>query len=192
MKNKAKRLLSFILALAMVASFSTSALAAENYNPGGDTELANLRVDEQTAPITVDPLENSPVNFSWEMVSNVLGQEQEAYQIVVKDEAGKVVWNSGKVESGLSNDIAYEGADLTADTKYNWEVTVWDVYGSVYAASSSFETGWLSQDLAAWKGADFIGIKKHIVDSERQISFGINTTVQINKGAASLIFAGND
>ena len=193
MKNTSKRLLSLVLVLAMVVGlFSVSALAAPNYNPGNDTELTNLRVDSQVEPITIDPLATAPVNFSWEMVSNVLGQEQAAYKIVVTDEYGTEVWNSGKVESGNAVDIAYEGDELTPDTKYTWEVTVWDVYGSAYAAESTFETAWLSTDLSAWKGADFIGIKKLILDADRQLSFGINTDFQINKGAASIVFGGND
>ena len=98
MKNTSKRLLSLVLVLAMVVGlFSVSALAAPNYNPGSDTEITNLRVDSQVEPITIDPLATAPVNFSWEMVSNVLGQEQAAYKIVVTDEAGTEVWNSGKV-----------------------------------------------------------------------------------------------
>lgn len=193
MKNRTKRLLSLALVPAMIVSMCGTAVAAENAASGGNTEIVNLRVDEQTEPIMVDPGENAPLNFSWEMVSNILGQEQSAYQIVVKDESGTEVWNSGKVESGMSNDIAYEGAELTADSKYTWEVTVWDASGVSYTRASTFETGWLSHEQSAWQGADFIGIKKLILDADRTQSFGLETDVQITEGnTGSILFGAND
>lgn len=58
--------------------------------------------------------------------SSVRDFVQTAYQIVVLSSAeNAVVWDSGKVESGRSAGIAYEGPSLAADAEYFWKVRIW-------------------------------------------------------------------
>ena len=189
-----KKLLAMILVLTMLmGAFGTTALAATLDNPGFDTEIVNLRTDGQVEPINVEPNDKAPLTFSWEMQSAVLGQAQAAYQIVVKDENGNQVWNSGKVDSGVANNIAYEGEELAPDTGYTWDLTVWDVYGAAYGASASFETSKLSKELSAWNGANFVGIEKQNLDADSLFTYDIFADVKIVEGStASLVFAGND
>ena len=56
-------------------------------------------------------------------MSDIRGTVQTKYQIIVNqlNADGKVekqVWDSGKVNSGVSVDIAYAGDDLEARTRY--------------------------------------------------------------------------
>jgi len=112
-----KRALSMLLIVAMLLSCIPAALAAET----GTTVIQDLEVEQRTNPLGID---NATPEFRWEMVSDVRGQKQTAYQIVVKN-GETVVWDSGKVESDISNAIVYKGAALQSSTRYTWNVTVW-------------------------------------------------------------------
>ena len=88
------------------------------------TEISNLRVGNYTEPLAVE--DEKPV-FSWQMDSQLHGQKQTAYQIVVTKEAtGDVVWDSQKQEDSASVDISYNGDSLEPETAYQWTLTVWD------------------------------------------------------------------
>ena len=73
--------------------------------------------------------------FSWELHSAVLNQKQTARQILV---AGSVallnnekanVWNSGKIASDATNQVAYAGKRLESNKVYYWKVRSWDKNG---------------------------------------------------------------
>ncbi len=131
--------------------------------------------------------------FGWCMKSDVVGQEQQAYQIKVTTADGKEVWDSGKVESGISNNVAYEGDTLEPETAYTWNLTVWDVTGEKYTQNSSFETGLMNASLAAWDGAQFIGTNTLTLDATSALLFDVETDFQILEGnTASLIIGAND
>lgn len=72
------------------------------------SNIENLQVDYMTTPLGTDI--TSP-HFSWQMVPKmgVYGQKQSAYRILVIDENGTFVWDSGKVSSDRSIGIAYIG-----------------------------------------------------------------------------------
>src|SRR6185437_13407959 len=70
------------------------------------------------------------------------GQAQTAYQILVtRDETA--VWDSGRIESPATTDIAYGGPPLAGRTRYRWKVRAWDETGagSGWSAPAAFETG---------------------------------------------------
>lgn len=141
-----KRILALLLAITLVLSSTATVLAEGN---DGITEIIGLKVNYQANPLGVD-LED--VRFSWKMASNVIGQGQTAYHIVVtKDSAdGEVVWDSGTVNSGLSTGIEYEGAALELETRYYWTVQVADIQNNVIASETAFfETG-ANWDDVAW------------------------------------------
>ena len=50
---------------------------------------------------------------------------QVAYQIIVSDVAGKVVWDSQKVSNADSTYVRYSGAALESASRYSWTVKVW-------------------------------------------------------------------
>ncbi|MFC1747041.1 family 78 glycoside hydrolase catalytic domain [Candidatus Neomarinimicrobiota bacterium] len=161
--------------------------------PGGRaaTAITNLRVAYLDVPLAVD--DEKPV-FSWQMMSSVTGQKQNAYQMIVTSESDRrVVWNSGRVESGLSHDIRYDGSALSPETAYSWELTVWDAAEQAYKENSRFETGLMNPDLRAWDGAEWIGTNHLILDATSACVFEINTDFQITRGtAASVILGAND
>lgn len=70
--------------------------------------------------------------FSWISVpknDKVKGQAQTAWQIVLTDEVGKLVWDSGKVDSDENHLVGYSGPALRQQSVYSWKVRVWDRRG---------------------------------------------------------------
>ena len=72
--------------------------------------------------------------FGWVVQSDEAGDMQTAYRIVVTASGGEPVWDSGKVDSGDSVNVAYGGKDLAADREYSWKVKTWTRLGG--------ESGW--------------------------------------------------
>ena len=74
------------------------------------------------------------------------GKKQTAYQIIAADDAGNLLWDSGKVESA-SMRAQWGGKPVPPKTKVLWKVRLWDESGnSGNWADASFETG-----MDAWK-----------------------------------------
>ncbi len=125
-------------------------------------QLSKLTVDyQQPQPgQTIVFTDEAQPRFAWQLAdAQTTGVVQTAYQIVVTDEAGNTVWNSGRTTSRDNFSIAYQGQALRACTPYKWTVTVWDNHKRQATATSSFETSLLSttdRD-AAWGGAQWIG-----------------------------------
>ena len=117
-------------------------------------EVADLKVEYTETPLGVDI--TNP-RFSWSMVSKERGACQKAYRIVVMEESGQEVWDTGKIESGVSLNIKYDGKMIEPASRYNWQVTVWDNKNKVHTAVSWFETGLMDADISAWDGAQWIG-----------------------------------
>lgn len=79
--------------------------------------------------------------FGWQL-SGENGAMQSAYQIEVFDggnEKSSLVWDSGKVTSGKSQLVNYDGAPLKPMTRYFWRVKVWDNAGKESAWSEKSE-----------------------------------------------------
>ncbi|MBN1768028.1 MAG: family 78 glycoside hydrolase catalytic domain [Prolixibacteraceae bacterium] len=139
----------FILILLFI--FSTfCALRAEDIN------IVKLRTEYTATPLGVDVLQP---RFSWQMESQKQGCYQNAYQIIVNDEAGVKVWDSGRIQSDISLNIKYAGVALKPCTRYTWKVSVWDQAQKQHLAESWFETGLMNPDpqLSAWDNAKWIG-----------------------------------
>ena len=89
----------------------------------------DLRVNYESSPIAVPPADP---RFSWRVDTQQRGAGQTAYQIQVARSAAALaddnatVWDSGRVESPNSTDIAYGGPDLSANADYWWRVRIWD------------------------------------------------------------------
>jgi len=107
----------------------------------------DIRVDDLVNPVGID---NTAPVFSWKMQSDVIGQKQTAYQIVVKD-GEETFWDSGKMESDKSVGIQYAGDKaLKSSTEYTWTVTVWDKDGNtVQSDAATFEMGLLEENAFA-------------------------------------------
>lgn len=116
-------------------------------NAFADTQPVNLKVNGLVAPLGID---SKNPTFSWQTKSDERGFRQSAYEISVKSMDGEEVWNSGKVESALQNQISYAGSPLRSCTSYSWNVTVYDKKGNASeTGKGSFETAFL--DANEWK-----------------------------------------
>ncbi|MBN1820700.1 MAG: family 78 glycoside hydrolase catalytic domain [Prolixibacteraceae bacterium] len=139
-------------------------------------------------------------HFSWQMETpdNFRGCFQTAYHLVVTDQSGEQVWDSGKQEKSESIGIKYEGASLKPETRYNWTVTVWDQNGDQASLSSWFETGLMNTKMDAWEGAKWIGggPDDMVLYSHYLSVFKIEYTLQLDKTSGStkagFIYGAND
>jgi len=111
-----------------------------------------LRVEYLESPLGID---TPTPRFSYALEHPSRAEYQTVYEITVTS-AGKTVWDSGKVTSNSTTNIAYAGAALTSDTDYAWSVTWWDSTGAMSTpASGSFSTGLFTP--ADWQGAAPLG-----------------------------------
>lgn len=95
---------------------------------------------------------------------NARGLSQSAYQVLVASSREALdrnegdLWNSGKVASSKSLQIAYQGKPLQSHQACFWKVRVWDQDGSAsdWSAVASWSMGLLGQDewTAEWIGRD--------------------------------------
>ncbi len=120
-----------------------------------------LYVDDRMNPLGID---DPAPRFSWQIEDAKRGAHQTAYEIQVASSVemlrqGKAnVWDSGRIESGVSMNVKYAGPALEPSTRYHWRVKVWDAAGNPYPAWEDefgwWETGLLKQEgwQAKWIG----------------------------------------
>ncbi|MCW3805348.1 family 78 glycoside hydrolase catalytic domain [Plebeiibacterium marinum] len=179
-----------IIPLILIASISI--LKAE-------VKIVNLKVEYVHTPLGIDV--DKP-HFSWQMQASKeqTGCSQKAYQLSVVNETGRSVWNSGKVECGVSLNIKYEGEPLSSTHRYFWEVTVWDNHNKKHKSSSWFETGLINPDYKspAWDGACWIGGNNEdmVLYSHYLPVFKIDYTIKLGEETkstkAAFIYGAND
>lgn len=161
--------------------------------------LTGLKVEYFETPLGIDV---EKPRFSWQMCAPKGKRDytQTAYQVIVKDPSGIVIWDTKKVTSGISVGIRYTGSALKETTKYNWSVTVWDQNEDNTTESSWFETGLMNADpgLSAWDGAKWIGGgDEDLVFYSHYLSvFKIQYTLQLDEASnstkAGFLFGAND
>ncbi|MCC2672850.1 MAG: Alfa-L-rhamnosidase, partial [Armatimonadetes bacterium] len=139
----------------MPALISLIALAPATAVAADPLSVQSPRCEYQTDPLGID--ERSP-RLSWQLVSRERRQRQTAYQVLVATSAAALrdgradLWNSGKVTSGESAHVAYQGKPLTSGQQCFWQVRVWDGEGKPgpYSRPAMWEMGLL--EAADWKG----------------------------------------
>lgn len=90
------------------------------------------------------------------------GIKQTAYQIIASDDVGKLLWNSGEVESG-SMRTQWGGLPVPPCTRVLWKIRLWDEDGEPGEWSEAyFETGLLKGEpwQAKWISGDYTPKKK--------------------------------
>ncbi|UBM59927.1 glycoside hydrolase family 78 protein [Marinilongibacter aquaticus] len=160
-------------------------------------ELHELKTNHLEKPLGID---FAQPQFSWQMWASAEQQSirQTAYRIVVENEKGTKVWDSQKVDSGLSHAIEYAGVPLEAENRYIWKLQVWDNKQNSQKAESWFETGLMQSDISAWDGAKWIGGgDQDLVFSSHYLSvYKFGFTMQLaatNKSTkAAFLFGAND
>lgn len=103
--------------------------------------IRDFLIENRVNPIGID--ENP--RFSWKLESDHENVVQVFYQIQVVHD-GKMVWDSGKVESECSVYVPYMGEDLLPMTRYQVQVSVWDNYEEVGQKIGFFETGVMKRE----------------------------------------------
>lgn len=116
----------------------------------------HLRCEYLENPLGVD---TSHPRFFWWIEQEGRGMSPSAYQILVASSPEALMrnqgeaWDSGKVQSENTIQIAYAGKALETGKDYYWKVRYWDQNGTVspYSAAAHFSMGILSR--SEWKGS---------------------------------------
>ncbi len=124
--------------------------------PRGALSVATTSCDYAARPLGI---ENPHPRLSWELQSSARAQDQSAYQIQVSSRADfpasapADLWDTGRVVSHRSNQVAYAGAPLASRQRCYWRVRVWDSQGvpSEFSRVESWEMGLLAP--ADWRAA---------------------------------------
>ncbi|HEX8237515.1 MAG TPA: family 78 glycoside hydrolase catalytic domain [Abditibacteriaceae bacterium] len=134
--------------------------SATGSKAGRVAQVKNLSVEYRQNPLGVDVAQPQ---LSWNIGSQVRGERQSAYQILVASTPqllGKNqgdLWNTGQVQSEQSLHVKYGGKQLRSAQQVFWKVRTWNGSGqrSVWSAPAQWTMGLLSaQDWQAkWIGA---------------------------------------
>ncbi len=115
----------------------------------------HLKCEYRVDPLGID--ERTP-RLSWALQAEERGQTQSAYRILVAaseeelEAEENLLWDSGRVESGRTIGVEYEGEALQSGSQCVWKVCVWDGAGnpSPYSCPAVFETSLLER--SDWEG----------------------------------------
>jgi alpha-L-rhamnosidase len=103
----------------------------------------DLRCEYRDNPLGIDV--RGP-RFSWRLEGD--GERQEAYRAICRAQpGGACLWDSGKVPSGATTHIEYDGKPLESSQRVFWSVTSWDDLGG---QSEAEEQAWFETGLLAW------------------------------------------
>ena len=163
----------------------------------GCTELSHqklmrpvsLRCEYQVNPKGIDI---SKPSLSWLFETagtNLRGQKQSAYQVLVASrpeilarDSGDL-WNSGLVKSDQSVQVLYNGLSLNSCARCFWKVRVSDNEGhlSKWSAVASWEMGLLNSDdwQGSWIGAKDKSETKPWVETNGYCSIGKNSQTEV-------------
>lgn len=142
----------------MHKAFATAFIFMSAHAAWGQT-AANLRCEGRSDPLAI---QTPAPRLSWEMRSDARGALQTAYRIVAAASPEALaadradLWDSGKVSSGETLQLAYAGKPLSSGTQVFWKVKLWDGTGaeSPWSNAGRFQTGIMNP--ADWK-ARWIG-----------------------------------
>jgi len=129
-----------LLVILLIAALGLSQSRAQFY-------VRNLKTENRTNPLGINARQP---RYSWLLVGEGRGLLQTAYEIRVL-EGKKLVWETGKVNSDSSTQVAYRGPTLVSGQRYDWKVRVWDNKGQVSGWSDPawWQMGLL--DTSQWK-----------------------------------------
>lgn len=125
-------------------------------------KIKNLLINQRYQPLGVD----CDPNVSWQLESELPQTKQIAYQIVLRSQ-GRVVSDTGKVESCDNSFLSFGSVEWQSLTAYQVEVSVWANHQQKAVAATTFETSLL--DNQAWQGAWMAAPRTPV---ERQKGFG--------------------
>ncbi|MEI7525157.1 MAG: alpha-L-rhamnosidase N-terminal domain-containing protein, partial [Mariniphaga sp.] len=148
---KIKLIALFLLALAAACT------SQKRISP---IEVTTLRCEYLPNPVGMDVL--NP-RLSWQMKKDLPGASQTAYRILVATSAEELsknsgdLWDTGKIDSDQSTQVAYAGKPMKSGEKVFWKVQIWDETKSesTWSTVSEWEMGLLNATdwQAKWIGA---------------------------------------
>ncbi len=122
--------------------------------------IGNLAADELRCEGLIAPrlVETRKPRFSWRMQSLVRGAVQQAYQLRIREVtlgAGESppFFETPRIERPDSQWVQVEGLTVLSQTRYEWQVRIWDEQGreSGWSEMAVFETGLQGKDwLGEW------------------------------------------
>jgi alpha-L-rhamnosidase len=124
----------------------------------------DLQAEQRREPLGMG--EQCP-RLSWKLRSERRGAAQSAYRITAAereadlDDETRLLWDSGRRESGDTLLVPWNGPVLRSATRYHWQVEVWDETGAWGGAARTwFETGLLHREdwSAVWIGRDLTSL----------------------------------
>lgn len=122
---------------------------------------SSLRCEYLISPLAIDTREP---RLSWQVESNTRGARQTAYQIIVATTAANLtaskgdLWDTGKVTSNETIQIAYQGKPLQSRQRCFWKVRVWDQNGQASSWSEPAQWAMGLMEPADWS-AKWVGDK---------------------------------
>ncbi len=139
-----------------IISFAFLLLLFSGCTSKNHLKVYDLRCEGLNNPLGID---KTTPRFNWKISSPENGTEQKAFQLLVASDPSLLnekkadLWNPGKVISGESIMVPYNGEALSSGASAWWKVRVWDEDGNVSAWSSpaSFSVGLLSE--SDWKAS---------------------------------------
>jgi alpha-L-rhamnosidase len=122
----------------------------------------SMRCEYLNNPLGIDVVQP---RLSWQLKTETRGQKQSAYRILVASSTENLkldqgdLWDTGKLQSDQTIQIAYAGKTLRSQMHCFWKVMVWGVDGkaSDWSESAHWSMGLLNPD--DWK-AKWIGFDK--------------------------------
>jgi alpha-L-rhamnosidase len=129
-----------------------------------EVQVTGLTTEGLTDPLGIDA---AVPHLSWILESPERGQEQTAYRVLVASSPENLeldrgdLWDSRKVVSGQSVDVAYRGEPLGSGMEAYWKVRVWDTRGraSEWSPVARWSMGIL--EAADWQ-AKWIGLDRAV------------------------------
>ncbi len=132
-------------------------ISSLGFSVSGNTWINELVCEYHTNPVGIDV---QKPRLSWKIFSDQQKVMQTAYEIRVADSPAnlnrknRLIWESGKVESGQSVNVEYSGPDLEPMQRVYWQVRVWDNQNKAtkWSEPAYWEMGILKPELwtASW------------------------------------------
>ena len=127
-----------------------------------------LRCEYRPDPLGIDV---PAPRLSWIMVASERGARQRAYRVLVASRAALLaedrgdLWDSGRVSSDESNQLAYAGQALESSQQVFWKVRIWDEHAeaSPWSRTATWTMGVMNE--ADWR-AQWISARQAWAESQ--------------------------
>ena len=188
-----------LIVLALFVSNCLSAASPKEATYSEDLAISNLRLEYLDNPTG---LHETLPRFSWILSSDRRGAKQTAYQITAISDS-KILWDSGKVLSSKTAQIAYKGKALESSMSCIWKVSVWDENGDVINSDTAqwsmgllhendWQADWIGLPMEKPKQGEFPASAQEIRStSTNEMVFEKSFVIDTIKSDSRLLVAGN-